>query len=204
MDLLERKPQELYDLTTIVQRERKLLILIYKLGTQQISMHPMLNEFLKDTKSNPIAVCFDYLLLKTINEVLVSIFGTDGARNIWLFLKEKCNLEFDEVPERIGDFERGLSELVDINSMIIEDLIIDTLYSKFDVKKKRKPNYKFTDYVTELRVKCEDADEGSKSVMILVLKPEKMPEEKDSQKPVSKRFSIFKGWQLEKAIILLR
>jgi hypothetical protein len=64
---------------------------------------------------------------------------------------KRNNLKLNEIPQRIQVFE-DVSHSLD-SSNVIEDIILETVHSKLGINFEFKKDYKFSDYIKELRKK---------------------------------------------------
>jgi len=96
----------------------------------------------------------DELLLSVVDETLKQVFREAGAKVIYDYLGNKFHLERDEIAEKPEVFSVGLEELLVSAGPVIENMIINSLYSKLELKFAKKKGYAFSDYLKELREKC--------------------------------------------------
>jgi len=96
----------------------------------------------------------DELLLSVVDETLKQVFREAGTKVIYDYLGNKCNLKREEIAEKPEVFSVGLDELLVSAGPVIENMIIKSLYSKFELKFAEKEGYAFSDYLKELREKC--------------------------------------------------
>jgi len=96
-------------------------------------------------------ICVDDLLLETIGDVLRQVFGENSAKIILRNMKKSYSLKWEEIPKRAQVFSDALRNLLGSGGVIIEDLILETLYSKLELKFEWKKGYRFSDYIKELR-----------------------------------------------------
>lgn len=93
----------------------------------------------------------DDSLLETINEVLGGIFGKKGSIIIFETMKKKYVLKRNQIGERLKVLEDVLRQMFKSGSLIIEDLILENLYAKFNLEFKSRKGYQFSDYIQALR-----------------------------------------------------
>jgi hypothetical protein len=98
--------------------------------------------------------CIDDLFLETIGDVLNQVFGENSAKTILRHVKKSSSLKWEEIPRRIEVFADALQKTLGIGAVIIEDLILETLYPKLGLEFRWKKGYGFWDYIEELRQKC--------------------------------------------------
>jgi len=92
---------------------------------------------------------FDDLLLETMDDVLKQVFGEEPAKVILKHIKKRYSLE-EEIPERVDVFSDALCKILGSGSVLIENLILKSLYSKLELKFEEKEGYEFSDYIKEL------------------------------------------------------
>jgi len=95
--------------------------------------------------------CVDDLLLETIGDVLKQVFGENAAKIMLQNVKKDYSLKLEEIPKRAQVFSDALRNILGSGGVIIEDLILETLYSKLELEFKWKKGYTFSDYIKELR-----------------------------------------------------
>jgi len=89
------------------------------------------------------------LIMDTINEVIREVFNDDVAKILFdSFFEKNSSAPFDK---RLRAFEDSLPKILGSGAIIIEDLILETLYSRLGVKFEREEK-SFTDSIMELRL----------------------------------------------------
>ena len=91
---------------------------------------------------------FNDILVETIDEVLRDTLEDEKAEIILKYFKGTSSKKVDEKLQFSAD---ALPKILAAGSVIIEDLILETLYSKFQLELKRKKDYTFAEYIMELR-----------------------------------------------------
>jgi cystathionine beta-lyase family protein involved in aluminum resistance len=91
---------------------------------------------------------FDDILVETIEDVLENIFDKQTAITILQFINEKNAIKIDA---RIQSFSDSLRKILGNGATIVEDLILENLYSKLGAELKWRKDYAFTDYIRVLR-----------------------------------------------------
>jgi len=86
------------------------------------------------------------LIVETINEVIRNIFDDDIARILLSYFDENNSLTIDE---KLKKFEEDLPKILGSGAVIIEDLVLETLYSKIGIKLEQKRK-SFSKYITDL------------------------------------------------------
>jgi len=92
------------------------------------------------------------LLLETIDEVINNVFEYETAEVIFQYFKKNSSKKIDD---KIKLFIETLPKILGVGSVIIEDLIIENLYSKYNLKIEWKNGNKFMDYIIELQKKIK-------------------------------------------------
>lgn len=92
----------------------------------------------------------DAKVLDTVKTVLIQIFEDESVKTIFRTLKERHGLEVKDIPKRPQVFSQALLSLFGKGAMIIEDLILEKLYSDFKMALKWKESYKFSNYIEDL------------------------------------------------------
>jgi len=89
------------------------------------------------------------LIMNTINEVIREVFNDEVAKILFdNFFKNNSSVPFDQ---KLRAFEDSLPKILGSGAIIIEDLILETLYSRLGVKFEREEK-SFTDSIMELRL----------------------------------------------------
>ena len=91
----------------------------------------------------------DGFILKTIEEVLISIFGKKTFNKMLLIMKRNYALEWNDIPRKSKEFSFALHQILGTGSMIIEDLIVENLYNSLGLEIVRKKNLSFSDYISK-------------------------------------------------------
>ena len=92
----------------------------------------------------------DGLILKTIEEVLINIFGKKTFNKMLLIIKRNYALEWNEIPRKSKEFSFALRQILGTGSMIIEDLITENLYNSFGLEIVRRKDFSFSDYISRV------------------------------------------------------
>jgi len=98
------------------------------------------------------------LINRTVEEVMLNIFGKRTLERILRIMREKYSLKIDEVSEKPQVFSEALRRIIGGNSIIVEDLIVESLYIKIGLKSRWKKNYRFPDYIMEIKKLVEIRD----------------------------------------------
>ena len=99
---------------------------------------------------------FERILLKTINDVLVEVFGEKAASIIYGYIEENFSLTQRNITCNLQDFIRGLNEFLGSGARMVEIMILKELYSNFGFEFEQVDDRRsFVDYVNELKHKLE-------------------------------------------------
>jgi hypothetical protein len=92
---------------------------------------------------------FEDTVKQTIKEIIRKVFEDDEVvESIFQYYNKASSNENDENTQILTD---TLPKILGSGSIIIEDLILETLYSKYDLDIVWKKDYSFADYLTDLR-----------------------------------------------------
>jgi hypothetical protein len=92
---------------------------------------------------------FEDTVKQTIKEIIRNVFEDDEVVDSLFQYFSKVNTnENDENAQILSD---ALPKVLGSGSIIIEDLILETLYSKYNLDIVWKKDYRFADYLTDLR-----------------------------------------------------
>ncbi len=90
-------------------------------------------------------------ILDTIEDILLDIFGKRSFNVILEVVKENYSLNWKDVPGKAQVFAEALNHVLGVGSIIIQDLIIESLCIKLNTELKWKKAYRFSDYIDQLR-----------------------------------------------------
>jgi hypothetical protein len=92
---------------------------------------------------------FEDTVKQTIKEIIRNLFEDDEVvESIFQYFNQTSSNENDENAQILTD---TLPKILGSGSIIIEDLILETLYSKYNLDIVWKKDYRFADYLTDLR-----------------------------------------------------
>ncbi|MFQ6073623.1 MAG: hypothetical protein ACE5KC_00240 [Candidatus Bathyarchaeia archaeon] len=96
----------------------------------------------------------DDLLISAVDETLKRVFKEQGAKVIYDYFGNKFHLKPEEIAERSEVFSAGLRRLLASAGPVIEKMILKNLYRKLELKFVEKEGYEFSDYIKELKKRC--------------------------------------------------
>ena len=92
---------------------------------------------------------FEDTVKQTIKEIIRNVFEDDEVvESIFQYFNKTSTNVIDENAQILS---HALPKVLGSGSIIIEDLILETLYSKYNLDIVWKKDYRFTDYLTDLR-----------------------------------------------------
>jgi len=91
---------------------------------------------------------FDDVFNETVDEVIKNVFEDKAAKSILGHFTASNSEELDEKVKFLTD---SLPKILGAGFVIIEDLILETLYLKYGRDLKRRKGYGFRNYIMELR-----------------------------------------------------
>lgn len=94
---------------------------------------------------------FDDTFLATINELLTDIFSEKSVKKIYTTMEQVYSLKTEDIPHNIQIFERSLKSIIGSGHTIIEDLLVESMYSMNGLNYEYKKDYEFSDYIIELK-----------------------------------------------------
>jgi hypothetical protein len=104
-----------------------------------------------------LAENFDSLLLESIDETVRGVLGEAPLQAMFYSLEKHLSLRREEVPRKLGDFEKGLVALFGRRSApIVIRMIVRNLCGKLEIPYQQRSEYDFKMYVEECKRKYED------------------------------------------------
>ncbi len=92
---------------------------------------------------------FEDTVKQTIKEIIRNVFEDDEVvESLFQYFHKTSSNMMDENTQILTD---ALPKILGSGSVIIEDLILETLYSKYNLDIVWKKDYGFADYLIELR-----------------------------------------------------
>jgi hypothetical protein len=89
-----------------------------------------------------------------VDDTLKQVFKEDGAKVIYDFLENQAQLKLEDAANKPEVFSDSLEKLMLSAAKIIEQHILKNLYYKLGLEFEEKPDFRFADYIKELR--CEN------------------------------------------------
>jgi len=120
-------------------------------------LHKLFNNFLVypnlkvGSKMLVRAEGIDDLIKKTIEDVLSDVFGEKVFKSMLHFMETTYSFKWENVSRFSEIFDNALRDIFGEGSTIIEGLILRKLYFQLKLELKWRKNYKFSDYIKELR-----------------------------------------------------
>ena len=99
---------------------------------------------------------FERILLKTINDVLLEIFGENAASIIYGYIEKNYSLNQQNITHNLQTFIKGLNEFLGSGARMVQIMILKELYSNFGFELEQIDDRRsFADYINELKCKLE-------------------------------------------------
>lgn len=93
------------------------------------------------------------IVSKVIDRVLRQVFGEEATRIIYRYLEDKYSVRCNEIGEKIELFAKGLEEFLKSGAYIIEQKILEDIYSSNEVLRKlERQQLKERDFVSQVRL----------------------------------------------------
>jgi len=89
---------------------------------------------------------FDEFFVEAVDEGL-RVLGESGKQMVFFYLEKNHSIKRDEIAKKPEAFALGLEKIFQAGALVIEKLIVESLYSKLGLKYEKKKNYSFGDYV---------------------------------------------------------
>lgn len=89
-----------------------------------------------------------------VDDTLKQVFKEEGAKVIYDFLENQAQLKLEDAANKPEVFSDSLEKLMLSAAKIIEQHILKNLYYKLGLEFEEKPDFRFADYIKELR--CEN------------------------------------------------
>jgi hypothetical protein len=93
---------------------------------------------------------FEECFVEAINDGL-KVLGESGKQMIFFYLENNYSVKRDEITKKPETFATGLEKIFHAGALVIEKLIVESLYSKLGLTYEEKKNYAFGDYVKQAR-----------------------------------------------------
>ena len=99
---------------------------------------------------------FRELLLEAVDSTLSSL-GESVKQSVYFHLEKKFDIPKDEIPSRVGDFDKGLEKIFGVGAQFLEVLIMKKLYEEVGAKGKilkvgQGQEFNFVDYVNAIEL----------------------------------------------------
>ena len=99
---------------------------------------------------------FERILLKTINDVLLEIFGENATSIIYGYIEKNYSLTQQNITHNLQTFIKGLNEFLGSGAHMVQIIILKELYSNFGFELEQVDDRRsFADYINELKYKLE-------------------------------------------------
>jgi hypothetical protein len=99
---------------------------------------------------------FRKLFLDSVDESLRNVLNESVRQTIFYQLEDKFGLRREEVPQRVHDFESGLTAMVGSPAAVLIRLIVRNLSAKLGIPYHQRMDYDFKMYVEECKRRYEE------------------------------------------------
>jgi len=89
---------------------------------------------------------------KAIDTVLRKIFGDESTLTIYKYLEKRYSLSQDEIVEKIDVFAKGLEEFLRSGAYVIEQKILENVYSNYDLPRRLESERSEYDFVSQMKM----------------------------------------------------
>ena len=93
------------------------------------------------------SVDFDRILIEAINVSVKVTLGGPVATAIFCYLEKNCRLKIEDIPKDPASFASGLEKVFGVGASVIEEGIMNELYSRLGLELPTDKDYKFVDCV---------------------------------------------------------
>jgi hypothetical protein len=90
---------------------------------------------------------------ESVEASLKKVFKEEGIKVIYTFIENNTQLSIADLADKPQVFANNLEKLLSSSATVIEEIILKKLYSRCGLKFKEKNDYKFSDYIKELKGK---------------------------------------------------
>lgn len=85
----------------------------------------------------------------------LSVLGIEPSAAVYQYLGTICSLPKEEIPDRIGDFDKGIRKALGAASKVIERLIVRKLFQILTLSLRESQDQDFLDYIEDARRRNE-------------------------------------------------
>jgi hypothetical protein len=97
-------------------------------------------------------------VFEVIDRVLKQVFGKDATRLMYQYLERRYSWSQRDFTEKIDAFAKGMEEFLSSGAYAVENKILDSIYSSYDVRKATdKSSFMERDFANQLRLAMQKA-----------------------------------------------
>lgn len=97
-------------------------------------------------------------VFEVIDRVLKQVFGKDATRLMYQYLERRYSWSQRDFTEKIDAFAKGMEEFLSSGAYAVENKILDSIYSSYDVRKAEdKSSFVERDFASQLRLAMQKA-----------------------------------------------
>jgi hypothetical protein len=93
---------------------------------------------------------FEECFVEAINEGL-KVLGDSGKQMIFFYLENNYSVKKDEIAKKPEAFATGIEKIFHAGALVIERLIVESLYSKLGLRYEERKDFSFGDYVKQAK-----------------------------------------------------
>jgi len=105
----------------------------------------------------------DKLLEEAVDEGL-NVLGNSGKQMLFFHLEKSFSLKKNEILKKPETFTVAIEEIFGAGALVLERLIIKSVYSKLGLKYQEKKECTFSDFLRDVTVALEQCSQDSKNL----------------------------------------
>jgi len=102
---------------------------------------------------------FEKLFMEAVDEGLKSL-GESVRQMIFYHLENTYSVKRQDIPKKPKAFAEGLEKIFGVGALVLEKIIVKTLYSKLGLKYEDKKDFVFIDYLKDFITTKEDQNKS--------------------------------------------
>ncbi len=100
---------------------------------------------------------FEKSVLRAIDLQLKEVFGETATMIIYNYLQTALSLQQEDIPAKLEIFTDGLNKFLSSGALVVERIILESLYYEHGRAFEVKEGYRLPDYVSELKEEIQKA-----------------------------------------------
>jgi hypothetical protein len=98
---------------------------------------------------------FEELFIEAVDEALKTL-GENGRQTVFFLLEKSYSLKRQEIPRKPETFAAELEKIFGAGALVLQKLVLESLYPKLGLKYEDKRDYTFADYLNKVKHAKED------------------------------------------------